>query len=98
MSMLIAAKNGQTKTISATTSSSQITLDVQSEGVVIANDGTQAAFVRIGLGSQTAVTTDFCVLGGQSVVLNKPSAHLNVAAITSTGSTSIKVMPVDVLN
>lgn len=96
--MLISIKNGVADTISATTTSSEITLTVQSEAVVIANDGTQAAFVRIGLGTQTAIVDDFCILGGQSVVLSKPANHLNVAAITASSTTSIKVMPVDVLN
>jgi hypothetical protein len=95
--MLISVKNGASKTIAASTTSAQVTLDVESQGVVIANDGTQAAFIRIGLGTQTAVATDFCVLGGQSVVLAKPSNHLNVAALTAASTTSIKVAPVDVL-
>lgn len=96
--MLLSLKNGQSVTIAATTSSAEQALAVNSESVVIANDGTTSAFIRIGLGSQTAVLTDFLLLGGQSIVISKPANHLNVAAITASGSTSIKVMPVDVIN
>ena len=96
--MLISMKIAQTKTIAVTTASAEVVLDVPSEGIVLANDGTDAAFIRIGLGAQTALATDFCILGGQSVVLSKPAEHLNIAAITAAGTTSIKAMPVDVLN
>ena len=57
----------------------------------IANTGTGLAFVRWGVGAQTAVTTDMPILPGTVEVFGMGLTANNVAAITATGSTTLYI-------
>lgn len=92
----IPAGPGLNKTISATTTSASQTLagrnSLEAPDVMIANEGPNTAFIRFGTSAQTAVTSDFPLLPGSSVVLKKTDATI-FAAITSAGSATVYVYP-----
>lgn len=85
----------KTKTISATSSSSSITLDstdlVGNNVMRIANAGTATAFVRWGTGAQTALTSDMPVLSGTIEVFTKDPTTTVVAAITASSTATVYV-------
>jgi hypothetical protein len=56
---------------------------------------TAAAYVRIGKGAQTAVTTDLLVQPGDAVVLQVPSGIDNVAAIQVSAAGVVQVSPLE---
>lgn len=88
--------NGSSQTISATSTSSSITLTAAQAGctqLMVTNKGTGEAFIRWGVGAQTAVTTDIPILSGGIYTFNKGLAD-TVAAITSGSDTAlVRVTP-----
>lgn len=56
---------------------------------------TVAAYVRIGSGAQTAVTTDMLVQPGDAVIVNVPAASPNVAAIQVAAAGVVNVTPIE---
>ena len=56
---------------------------------------TAAAHVRIGVGAQTAVTTDMLVQPGDAVVMAVPSGVTHVAAIQTTAAGVVIVTPME---
>lgn len=95
---------GKAKTISATSTSSSVTLDAvdvsstptpASSGpsgghsvLRITNAGPNAARVRWGVGAQTAIATDMLVLAGNTEVFSKAGDADTVAAICASGQTA----------
>lgn len=89
----------KTKTLSATNTSSSVTLDATDVNSTPTNpgsgpsgghsvmrivaSGTGAAFIRFGVGAQTAVTTDMKMLAGTVELFSKSGDTDTVAAITS---------------
>lgn len=56
---------------------------------------TAAAYVRIGVGAQTAVTTDMLVQPGDAVVMAVPSGVTHIAAIQVTAAGVVQVSPLE---
>jgi hypothetical protein len=89
------AATGLTQTIAGTVASASITLTavgVNNPHALISNEGTTTAFIRFGIGAQTATAADVPLLGGNQVVLNIGGAN-TVAAIMATGTANIYVTP-----
>ena len=86
---------GLVVSVTASSSNTALTGYATVRQVKLTNTGTNACFVRLGPVSQTAVTTDFCVGGGESVVVALPVGSLNLGAIClATQSTTLCVSPV----
>lgn len=87
---------GKQQAISATTSSSSVTLTEPGitgcAALCLYNAGSVIAFARWGVGAQTATTSDMPLPPGTLQVFNKYDAD-TVAAITSSGSATVYVMP-----
>lgn len=86
---------GETKTISATSSSSGVTLTLNLPSLLVQNAGTSAAFYRTCVSSSgcTATTSDTPILSGAILVLHRPSTHYYVAAVTASGTATVYVTP-----
>ncbi len=84
---------GQTKTISASSSSSSITLVPTTTDYMLTNAGAGTAFFRTGTTSATALVTDTPILAGAILTLRKPLNNYTVAAITATGTATVYVTP-----
>lgn len=79
---------GATVTLAATATSSTSAIPTGNMVMRLTNLGPNKCFVRCGIGAQTAVTTDFPVLSGQSVNVSKPPDCDNVAAICAATETA----------
>ena len=95
---------GVTKTISATSTSSSVTLDAVDVAATpsnpgagpwgghtvmrVVNAGPNTAFIRWGVGAQTAVATDMPILAGAIEVFTKAGAVDTVAAICASTQTA----------
>ncbi len=95
---------GKAKTISATSTSSSVTLDAldvsstptqpgsgPSGGksvIRVTNAGPNAARIRWGVGAQTAIATDMLVLAGNTEVFSKAGDVDTVAAICAAAQTA----------
>lgn len=79
---------GKTKTLSASSSSSQVAFDAGQHFVHITNDGPNTVFIRIGNGSQTATTADFPILDNESKTLRIGPSNTNMAGICAVGQTA----------
>lgn len=84
-----------TVAISGTTTSASSVLTTKSNFVQVVNSGTTVAFVRFGVGSATALTTDYPILGGQSVILAKAETETYIGAIMASGTATIYVTAID---
>jgi hypothetical protein len=81
--------------VTATSGNTALTGYATVRQVKLTNVGTSACFVRMGPVSQTAVTTDFCIGGGESAVVTLPVGSTNLGAICqATQSTTLCVSPV----
>ena len=80
-----------TATLTATTSSSSGAIPPRAETLEIQNAGDAVVFVRWGLGAQTAVTSDYPVLPGQSKVVTCGTGNDTVAVIAASGSNTVYV-------
>jgi len=56
---------------------------------------TQPACIRIGSGTQTAVTTDLQVQPGDAVILQVPTGVNNIAAVQVTTAGIVQVSPLE---
>lgn len=83
----------QGQTISVTTTSAPITIGRGSTSLVLTNLGTTACYVRVSTGTVAATATDYPVLGGSQVSINKDGDMNTVSAITASGTTSLHVIP-----
>lgn len=83
------------KTISATTSSSAVTLGFQSNQLLITNtSATIPVYVTAATsGATAATTTSMCINPFESRVITKPRDYLSVAAITASGSATVVITP-----
>ena len=84
---------GATASLSVTSSTGNVAIPAGSaseNSVLIQNDGTAEVFVKLGSSAVTAATTDFPLQAGASVS-TYVGASTNVAAITSTGSSTLRV-------
>ena len=80
-------KSVHTQTLSATQSSGSKSIDRDDPQIRICNAGGSTAFIRWGVGAQTAVTTDMPMLSGTVEVFNKGIAD-TIAAICASGQTA----------
>ncbi len=76
------------QSLSATTTSSSVTLTSPGPVVVVINDGLSPAFVRVGAGTPTAVVGDTRVLPGGYATFASAAA---VAGITSSGTATLRI-------
>lgn len=84
---------GSGQAISASTTSASVNgVDTFCEDLYVVNDGSVTAFLRWGVGAQTATTADFPLPGGSAQVVRKKNAN-TVAAITASGTTTIRIIP-----
>lgn len=86
---------GVTATLAATTTSAGAAIpapngSIAGGALLITNAGTEAAFVRIGTGAQTAVATDLPIRAGSSLIIPRGQAT-HVAAIVGTTSATVYV-------
>jgi hypothetical protein len=88
---------GQTQQISATVASASITLSAlgrRQPQIRVNNQGTTTAYIRVGLGSQTATAADNPLRGGDAMVIDVGGDGADtVAAIMSSGTATIDVTP-----
>lgn len=85
----------QTVAVSASTTSANGTLAIQTDDVIVSNPSTSVAFVRFSsTAAPTAVTTDFPVVGGSQVRLTKGRSELYIGVILNTGTGTIYFSPV----
>ena len=77
-----------TLTLAATATSANGAISPVAQTLEIQNAGGSTAFVRWGIGTQTAVTTDYPVLSGQSKVITCGTGNTNFAAICAAGEST----------
>lgn len=80
-----------TAALTATTTSSNAAIPSNAQVLEIQNAGDAVVFVRWGIGTQTAVTTDYPVLPGQSKVVTCEIGNNNVAVIAASGTNTVYV-------
>lgn len=82
-----------TVTLSVTTTSSGASgISSELPTLELNNAGASTAFVRWGVGAQTATTADYPILPGHCKLVNTGVAT-HVAAITATGTTTLYCTP-----
>lgn len=85
----------ETKTISATstTASASFTAGtgVQAQQMIVSNVGSKEAFIRFGVGAQTALTTDFSVPAGAIMTLTKGLADTVAAICAGSDTTTLRL-------
>jgi hypothetical protein len=85
---------GTNQTVSATTTSSSVTLTGNSlnDSIIrISNAGTVTVFCRAGNGAQTATAADVAILGGSSMHISKPTPGpvvINTVACLASSTTA----------
>lgn len=83
-----------TQTISVTATSQSITLPTATPQIEVQNDGSSVCFVRVGASPQTAVTTDYPILPGQSKIITcDTQAGVLAAVCGSNGTATLYVTP-----
>jgi hypothetical protein len=85
---IFAPTYGETKSLSATSSSSEVTIITGQHFLHITNAGPNAVFIRTGSGSQTATTGDFPLLENCSATIKIGPKHDKVAGICLSGETA----------
>lgn len=83
----------QGQTLSVTTTSGALTIGKGAKTLCLTNLGTTACYVRVSTGTVAATTADYPVLGGSQVTITKDGDMDTVSAITSSGTTSLHVIP-----
>lgn len=63
----------------------------------VTNVGASPVCIRMGPSSQTAVTTDFCLAAGESAVVGMSPTYTNIGAICTTGTSTLSVTPVSMI-
>lgn len=82
---------GATTVLSVTSSSSGDTIAPKYGRIRVHNSGASIAFLRTGIGAQTAVTTDVPIPPGVVEVFSVPANHTHAAAITSSGTATLYI-------
>ncbi len=77
-----------TQTINVNATSQSVTLPGALPQVELQNDGASACFVRVGASPQTAVTTDYPILPGQSKIITVETQAGVLAAVCAAGGTA----------
>lgn len=87
---------GNTVPLSASTTSANASINFGSNPCIarVQNPGSETIFVRGGVGTQTAVTTDLAVIAGTFADVAFPTGTNNVAVITSTGTATVLITPI----
>lgn len=87
--------NQLSATISASTTSAGAAIPAPSTttGLRVHNGSTAVAYVRTGVGTQTAVTTDQFIGAGDTLVLQKDPNHTHFATILSAGTGNVYIAP-----
>jgi hypothetical protein len=91
MSLETAFRPGGTITLTATGASSGATINPAFSGVEVQNNGGEVVFMRWGVGAQTATTSDYPILAGQSKSISIGSGNTHVAVITGGGTCTVYV-------
>ena len=83
---------GASVTLAATTTSAGAALPtptgtLNASALFITNAGAEAAFVRIGVGAQTALTSDLPIRAGSSMLIPRGRATHVAAIVATTGAT-----------
>lgn len=78
--------------ISGGSTSAAAALDATLTELYIVNEGPATAFVRWGVGAQTAALTDFPIPSGSAQVVRKDVAD-TVAAITEASTATVRIIP-----
>lgn len=78
-------------TLAVTTSSASVALPNTDSTIIIVNNGAADASFKLGTGSPTAATTDHFLGTGRAIAVSI-GANTSLAAITASGSTSLKIM------
>lgn len=92
--MPVHANQACVKVAGTTTSADEfIPANFQSKYIRVLNLSAAAAFIKTGVGATTATITSAFVGPNETVILEKDPSHDTVAAILSTGTGDIYVMP-----
>lgn len=86
---------GKTVTVSGSTTSASTAIDTLTLGgqVLCTNAGTVVAFVKAGVGAQTATSADMPLAGGTSRIITVPAGTDTVAGITATSTANLYFTP-----
>jgi hypothetical protein len=79
--------NGATVKLTVTSISSSSALTLH-QTVKVYNFGPNKAFIRYGIGAQTALTTDMPVAPGNTELFTLPAQIATIAAVCDTGETA----------
>ena len=85
-------------TIATTAASASVAIPVAQSGEIpryIRIAASAPACIRIGVGVQTAVTTDLQVQPGDAVVLHVPSGITQIAAVQVSGPGVVQISPLE---
>lgn len=86
---------GDSVAISATTTSADEAISVPHGRAVVSNTGSVWAYLKTGIGAQTAVVaTSYPLAPDSQQTISIPTDHNTAAAITEAGSTTVRVTPV----
>lgn len=82
---------GATTVLSPTTNSNGDAIAPVNGRIRVYNAGGSLAFLRTGIGAQTAVTTDIPIPPGVVEVFSVPANHTHAAAICASGSATLYI-------
>lgn len=83
---------GKSTSIAATTTTASASVPAEAPSLRVFNAGPATIFIRWGVGTQTALTTDMAIPAGVVEVFYKRVAD-TVAAITSAGASTVYLTP-----
>lgn len=87
-----APHQGTNQNVTTGAASASISLDKQDKCVRIVNTGaTNPAYIRFGVGAQTATSADFVVLPGTAEILYKGDGIDTLAYLQHTGTTALSI-------
>lgn len=90
--------NANGTTLTSTSVSSSAAIPVDASGNVpryVRIVATAAAYVKLGIGSATATTSNILVQPSDSILLHIPSGVTHIAAIRDTADGKVNVCPMD---
>ena len=97
MNLNIFTKTGNTVSVSATTSTGNVSLGSAFAGVecdvVVSNLGTTWAYAEFGNSAVEAASTSYPLGPGMQIALRKPAQSTHAAAIMASGSATILFTP-----
>ena len=82
---------GGTRQIAVTSTSDNMDFAysaMPANAALLTNVGAKAVFVRTGTSAQTATVADLCLAANSSIVINRPTNHVNLGVVCSASDTA----------